>query len=245
MPPRVVVVGLASDFGCQVQMTNIEDDLLDVLGLIDLQYWQLASSGHMPEEYDVAIVEGAVTTDAHVETLRKVRETAAAVIAIGSCAVTGGIPALAGEGVDERKAHVYGDANVARGRRQPMPVSSVIDVDYRIPGCPIDTSEFLGVLSRALQGLSDPLPEEPVCAVCKTKENVCFYDRGQTCLGVLTRTGCGARCVTLGRPCTGCRGLAGEANLESARDMIERRGLSVERVRQALEVYNSNQEGTL
>lgn len=43
MAPRVVVVGLASDFGCQVQMTNIEDHLLDVLGLIDLAYWQLAS----------------------------------------------------------------------------------------------------------------------------------------------------------------------------------------------------------
>jgi sulfhydrogenase subunit delta len=48
MAPRVVVVGLASDFGCQVQMTNIEDHLLDVLGTIDLVYWQLASSGTCP-----------------------------------------------------------------------------------------------------------------------------------------------------------------------------------------------------
>jgi len=69
MAPRVVVVGLASDFGCQVQMTNIEDHLLDVLGVIDLVYWQLASSGHMPEEYDVAIIEGAVTTEEHVRAL--------------------------------------------------------------------------------------------------------------------------------------------------------------------------------
>ncbi len=41
---RVVVVGLASCFGCQLQITNDEAHLLDVLGQIDLQYWQLASS---------------------------------------------------------------------------------------------------------------------------------------------------------------------------------------------------------
>mgnify|MGYP003284349587 FL=1 len=42
--PRVVVVGLASCFGCQLQITNIEAHLMEVLGQIDLQYWQLASS---------------------------------------------------------------------------------------------------------------------------------------------------------------------------------------------------------
>ena len=78
MAPRVVVLSLASDFGCQVQLTNMEDDLLDVLGLMDLSYWQLASSGHMPEAYDVAIVEGAVTTGEHVDLLKDVRSKAAA-----------------------------------------------------------------------------------------------------------------------------------------------------------------------
>ena len=61
--PRVVVVGLASCFGCQLQITNGEEHLLDVLGQIDLSYWQLASSDPMPDEFDVAIVEGAVTTE--------------------------------------------------------------------------------------------------------------------------------------------------------------------------------------
>ena len=37
--PRVVVVGLASCFGCQLQITNAEAHLLDVLGQIDLRYW--------------------------------------------------------------------------------------------------------------------------------------------------------------------------------------------------------------
>ncbi len=244
MAPRVVVIGLASDFGCQVQMTNIEDDLLDVLGLIDLQYWQLASSGHMPDSYDVAIVEGAVTTLEHIATLERVRATASAVIAIGACAVTGGIPALASHGrLEERYSLVYGDGpSVAPGRIKPQAVDSVIDVDYRIPGCPIDMGEFVQVLSRALQGLSDHLPQEPLCAICKTKENVCFYERGEVCLGVLTRTGCDARCVSLGRPCTGCRGLAEDANLESALRLLDERGIDTSDVLVRARLYNTLEE---
>ncbi|MDO9557120.1 MAG: NADH:ubiquinone oxidoreductase [Coriobacteriia bacterium] len=246
MAPRVVIVGLASDFGCQVQMTNIEDDLLDVLGLIDLQYWQLASSGHMPEEYDIAIVEGAVTTQEHVELLKRLRKTAAVVMTIGSCADTGGILALANcVDPDVAYAAVYGKGpEVARGRRAPGPVDAVIHVDYRVPGCPIDTDEFINVLSRALQGLADRTPVDPLCAICKTKENVCFLDRGEVCLGLVTRTGCGAKCPTLNRPCTGCRGLAPDANLEAARAAFVSKGLDPTELERRFDLYNAAREVT-
>lgn len=246
MGPRVVVIGLASDFGCQVQMTNIEDDLLDVLGRIDLVHWQLASSGRMPEEYDVAVVEGAVTTREHVDLLERVRETATAVIAVGSCAVSGGIPALAAHGdLDARAALVYGSPQAAAaGRIVPRPVSAVIGVDYNVPGCPMETSEFLHVLNRAVFGLADRTSEQPLCAVCKMLENVCFYEAGEVCLGPFTRSGCRAKCVTLGRPCGGCRGIAPDANLESARGLLEERGVAWEEVAGRLALYNSLEEAT-
>ena len=247
MAPRVAIIGLASDFGCQVQMTNMEDHLLDVLGLFELSYWQLASSGHMPEEYDVAVIEGAVTTAEHVETLRKARETAGVVIEIGSCAITGGIPALAG--VTDYESHygvVYGDgAAVARGRQKPLPVSAVIDIDYHVPGCPIDPAEFVTVLARAIGGLKDALPEDPMCAICKTRENVCFLDRGVACLGLVTRTGCGARCVSLDRACTGCRGISPEANIPAARAVYEAKGLDPRELDRLFDLYNAAREVTL
>lgn len=249
MAPRVVVLSLASDFGCQVQLTNMEDDILDILGLIDLSYWQLATSGHMPDEYDVAIVEGAVTTDEHVEFLKGVRETAAAVIAIGSCAVTGGIPALANvASLDDRYSVVYGDGEaVAQGRRAPMPIESVIALDYRVPGCPIDRGEFMRVLSRALQGLRDRVPDMTMCASCKIAENVCFYDHSDpsddaVCLGLVTRAGCDAKCPSLGRPCTGCRGIAPDANLDSARQVLAEHGHDPMELDQLLRVYNAARE---
>jgi sulfhydrogenase subunit delta len=242
--PRVVILSLASDYGCQVQMTNIEDQLLDVLSLIDLTYWQLASSGEMPEAYDVAIIEGAVTTKEHATLLRSVRDTASIVMAIGACAVTGGIPALAREDLESRRAAVYGEASplFAREIVPPSPVSSVIGVDYVVPGCPIDTEEFFSVLSRALLGLRDKTPEEPMCASCKIRENVCFIERDTPCLGVITRMGCGARCPTLGRACTGCRGVAEDANLEAARRVFAEHGWDLFEAGRAIGLYNSAEE---
>lgn len=242
MAPRVVVIGLASDFGCQVQMTNMEDHLLDVLGAIDLSYWQLASSGHMPAEYDVAVIEGAVTTEEHVELLKRVRATASTVVAIGACALTGGIPGLATHGELEKRVDcVYGDdsALVACGRRAPLPVGAVIDVDYQVAGCPIQPLEFVAVLQRALMGLSDRPPQEPLCAACKIAENACYYERGILCLGLITRSGCGAKCVSLGRPCTGCRGIAGDANIDGARLLLQKRGIDPQALDSALQLYNS------
>jgi sulfhydrogenase subunit delta len=242
MAPRVVVLSLASDFGCQVQLTNMEDDLLDVLGLMELSYWQLASSGHLPEEYDVAIIEGAVTTSEHVELLKDVRSKAAAVVAIGTCAVGGGIPALANTGVlEDRYAVVYGDGEaVARGRIAPAPIGSVIDVDYHLPGCPIDQADFLRLLTRVLLGLSDRVPDMMMCASCKIAENECFIERGTVCLGLVTRAGCDAKCPTLGRPCTGCRGIAGDANLASAREVLVRFDCEAAALDAGLAVYNTS-----
>ena len=244
MAPRLVVLSLASDFGCQVQLTNMTDELLDVLGLVELSYWQLATSGHMPADYDVAIVEGAVTTAEHVELLACVREKAAVVIAMGACANIGGIPGIVGHSdLEGRYALVYGSGPaVAEGRRAPLPIDSVITVDYHVPGCPIDTAEFLRVLSHVLLGLSDRVPDMAMCASCKTNETVCFFDRGQLCLGLVTRAGCGARCTSLGRACTGCRGIAPDANLASAREIAARAGVRAGDLDDALRVYNAMTE---
>lgn len=243
MSARVVVVALASDYGCQVQMTNIEDHLLDVLGTFELSYWQLASSGHMPAEYDVAIVEGAATTNGHLSLLREVRATASTVIAIGSCAVSGGVPGLASRGdLSERARAVFGDAPpvvVARDQVAPKPVGAVIEVDYHVPGCPIEPTEFLSVLRRALMGLANRPAREPLCAACKIAENACFYETGIVCLGLVTRTGCEARCVSLGRPCTGCRGIAEDANVAAARDIVAEHGLEPSAFDSALDLFNS------
>ena len=132
-PLRVVVVGLASCFGCQLQITNQEHFLTDILGRIDLEYWQLASSEPMPEEFDIAIIEGAVTTEEAVRQVKQLREKAEIVITIGACAHTAGIPGMAAQGFEGRIGEVYDTLPEACGTViEPRAVKDVIDVDYAV-----------------------------------------------------------------------------------------------------------------
>lgn len=238
-PPRVVVVGLASCFGCQLQITNAEAHLLEVLGQIDMRYWQLTSSEPMPDKFDVAVIEGAVTTRKGMETVQRVREKAAKVIAIGSCATTAGIPGMAQSDFESRITEVYEGAPSACGEMvPPRAVSEIIKVDYEVRCCPIDPYNFIDVLQRALYGSNKALPMRTMCGECKRNESECFFEKGRLCLGLVTRADCGGRCVNLGRPCFGCAGLSPDANLDSAREACRRSGIPVEDFDQALEMFN-------
>lgn len=237
--PRVVVVGLASCFGCQLQITNMEQHLTDVVGQIDLRYWQLASSAPMPEHYDVAIIEGAVTTQESLDTVKKLRENAKAIITIGACANTAGIPGIAAGDYQGRASQVYSDLPTACGHViSPRSVPSVIDVDFQVLCCPIDFWSFCEVLNQALYGSNRTKPTRTMCGDCKRNETVCFYTKGELCLGLVTAAACGARCPNLGRPCNGCAGLSPDANIASAREAVERYGLSVEEFDKRLELFN-------
>ncbi len=237
--PRVVVVGLASCFGCQLQITNAEEHLLDVLGQIDLRYWQLASSDHMPDEFDVAVIEGAVTTEEAEATVRSLRERATTIIAIGACATTAGIPGMAASDFLERSAHVYDHIPAACGDMvSPRPVSAVVDVDYEVRTCPMDALDFVDVLQQALYGSNKTTCTKTMCGDCKRNETSCFFGKQTLCLGLVTIAGCGARCVNLGRPCNGCRGLSPDANLSSAREACTRYGVPTEDFDKALEMFN-------
>lgn len=237
---RVVFIGLASCFGCQISITNVERHLLDILGQVDLRYWQLTSSDPMPEAFDVAVIEGAVTTEEAAETVRLARKRAHTVITIGACAATAGIPGMASESFFTRPSQVYGDGVPAACGEMisPRPVKAVIEVDREVSCCPIDPMQFVAVLQDVLRGSNKLRLSSTLCGECKRNERGCFYGRETLCLGLVTRSGCGARCPNLGRPCNGCAGLSPDANVGSARAVCGRSGVSVERFDEALEMFN-------
>jgi coenzyme F420-reducing hydrogenase gamma subunit len=244
MKPRVAIFCLSSDFGCQVQMSNYPK-LLEMLSTFELVYWQLVSSAPHPDEYEVAIIEGAVTTDEQIELLETIRRTASCVIVIGACAATGGIPGLAAEhGIRTQIREVYGaqGSKVAPGARKPAPVHAYIDVDFTIPGCPIDPDELSRVLQRALRNLVDNPQRQSLCGECKIAENICLWTRMEPCLGLIARSGCHATCVSRGRACMACRGIARDANLESAYGFAAVHGCDGEAFDRLIDIYNAVRE---
>lgn len=239
--PRVVFFAFASCFGCQLQVTNKEAYLLDVLGQIDLRYWQLVSDAPLPQDFDIAVIEGAVTTEEAAQLLRQIRQRARVVVGIGACALTGGIPSMAGAGFEDYAHEVYGDAlpEACGHMRVPASIKNYIDVDFEVPCCPVDFNRFVDVLQQALYG-SNKLPvSTTLCGECKVNGTQCLYEQGHMCLGLVTRTGCGARCPKLGRACNGCAGLSPDCNVDAAYVVVEAFGQDLELFKQRLRLFNT------
>lgn len=239
--PRVVVFAFASCFGCQLQITNKEKYLLDVLGQVDLGYWQLISGQPLPQEFDVAVIEGAITTEEAANLVQEIRQRAKCVIGIGACALTGGIPGIASDAVNEHAQTVYGNnlPEACGAIVAPTSIKSYISVDFEVPCCPVDFYGFVDILQRALYGSNKAIQTTSMCGSCKINGTQCMFEQGQICMGLVTRTGCGARCPQLGRPCNGCAGITPDANLESAYQVVASYGQDVELFKQRLGLFNA------
>ena len=72
--PRVAVFKMASCDGCQLQLLDAEDALLELAGAIEIVNFAEASSNIQPGPYDVTLVEGSISTPEQVEQIRQIRE---------------------------------------------------------------------------------------------------------------------------------------------------------------------------
>ena len=108
-------------------------------------------------------------------------------------------------------------------------LDQTVEVDYYLPGCPPPVSLIVKALETIEKGVLPPkgsvlAPDKSVCDECprireeKTiskikriyeivpEEEKCLLEQGIICRGLATRAGCGAQCLTVNMPCTGCGG---------------------------------------
>ncbi|MGQ9674359.1 MAG: hypothetical protein ACUVX1_01650 [Chloroflexota bacterium] len=244
--PRVAIFDFACCEGCQLQIVNMEEEILDLISLIEPVEWREAMSDHS-DAYDIAIVEGSITRPQDEERLRQIRDRAAVLIALGACAATGGVNKLKNNlNLDEAKSIVYGDAAAMPHLDTAMTkaIDEVVKVDYKVHGCPINDKEFSYIVRCLAMGTEPVIPNHPVCVECKMQGTVCRYEYNEICLGVITRAGCNAPCPTGGGFCYGCRGYVPDPNVNAAKDVMNKYGKTIEDLRSRMLLFNSKQEFT-
>jgi sulfhydrogenase subunit delta len=245
--PKIAIFDFACCEGCQLQLVNLEEELLALVGAVDVVEWREAMS-EKSDSYDIAIIEGSITRFEDEERLKLIRSRAKALIALGACATIGGINKLKNnfDDLDEVKACVYGK-DAKRPHLETAPVKSVgevVQVDVNVHGCPIDRKEFTYIVRSLLMGKKPEIPEWPVCVECKAKGNPCLWQYDQVCLGPIIRAGCGARCPSNGFRCFGCRGYVDNPNIDAAKDVIDKFGLTVDQLKTKMVLFGSKQEPT-
>ena len=225
--PKLAVHKFASCDGCQLALLSLEDELLSLVGEIEVAYFLEASSTTLEGPYDVALVEGSVTTAHDAERVQAVRKDAKYLITIGACATAGGIQALRNwKKLDDFIRAVYHTPAYIRSLEKSTPISTHVKVDFQLDGCPINKYQLLEVITALLQGRAPHLASHAVCMECKRRGTVCVtVAQGIACLGPLTHAGCGALCPAYNRGCYGCFGPMESPNPDSLTSHLRKAGV--------------------
>jgi coenzyme F420-reducing hydrogenase gamma subunit len=198
----------ASCDGCQLNVLNLEDELLELAGAVEIAYFLEASSAIVEGPYDLSLVEGSITTPSDAERILAVREASHALVTIGACATAGGIQALRNfADVREFSSIVYASPDYIATLETSTPIAAHVPVDFELRGCPIDKAQLLEVVSALLNRRRPRVRPHSVCIECKRRGTVCvMVAHGTPCLGPVTHAGCGALCPSYDRGCYGCFG---------------------------------------
>jgi sulfhydrogenase subunit delta len=215
--PKVAVYKFSSCDGCQLSILNLEDELLDLAQAVDIAFFLEARSLVKPGPYDIALVEGSISTPHEAERIQEIRRETGYLVALGICATAGGIQSLRNfSHLDDLAWAVYEHPEYLQTLETSTPLSEHVKVDLDLWGCPVNKYQVVEVISAFIQNRKPNLPTHSVCLDCKRNGTTCvLVAQGIPCLGPATRTGCGALCPASGRGCYGCFGPAPCAEMDA------------------------------
>lgn len=259
--PKLSVYWAASCGGCEIALVNIHEKLIEVDRHFDFMFCPCLLDTKIEEiealpdgAIALTLFNGAIRTAENLEMAHLMRRKSRVLVACGSCAADGGIPALANLGSAQQHLRgIFLEAPSNENRAGTLPrlrsrvpegelelpeflpavrsLRDVVDVDYRIPGCPPEPFQIANVLDAIIRG--ETLPPKgsvlggglsSVCAECAREKNDkkiaafvcafetpadsgrCLLEQGVVCMGIATRDGCGALCPKANMPCIGCYG---------------------------------------
>ena len=239
--PTLAVFKFASCDGCQLSLLDCEDELLAVAERVEIAYFLEATSRIQNGPYDVALVEGSITTPGDAERIRQVRAVSKFLVTIGACATAGGIQALRNwANTPEFVRAVYARPDYIQTLATSTPISAHVRVDFELRGCPINKHQLLEVIGSLIAGRRPRTPVHSVCLDCKRRGTVCvMVAQGTPCLGPVTHSGCGAICPSYDRGCYGCYGPAAQPNLVSLTSQFSATGFSPEATVRFLRGFNA------
>jgi NAD-reducing hydrogenase small subunit len=169
---RVATTSLAGCFGCHMSFLDMDERLLGLLELVEFDRSPLTDIKHCGP-CDIGLIEGGVCNSENVHVLREFRANCKVLIAVGACAVNGGLPAQrnhidlqdiltevyqAGPVIDLNHAHIPNDPELPLPLDKVHPIHEVVRVDYFLPGCPPSGDAIWTFLTELINGRTPSLP---------------------------------------------------------------------------------------
>lgn len=168
---RVATTSLAGCFGCHMSLLDIDERLTTLLERIDLDASPLTDLKECGP-CDLGLIEGGLCNAENVHTLRRFRARCKTLVAVGACAINGGLPAqrnhldvrdclqsvyLTGLGVERGFIPNDPELPLPLPLAKVHPLHDVVKIDYFLPGCPPPAEAFWQFLNDLLAGRTPKL----------------------------------------------------------------------------------------
>jgi NAD-reducing hydrogenase small subunit len=160
---RLATVWLDGCSGCHMSLLDMDEILLNIAKRVEVVYGPLVDAQEFPKVVDVALIEGAISSQEDLEKVRTIRQRSKLVVALGDCAVTGNVPAMRNQIVPRKlleRIYIEGvqespgipTEGVPALLRHAVPVHEVVKVDLHVSGCPPSAQAIAFVLGELLDG---------------------------------------------------------------------------------------------
>ena len=160
---RLATVWLDGCSGCHMSLLDMDEVIIAIAKRVEVVYGPLVDAQEFPKAVDVAVIEGAISSQEDLERVRTIRQRSKLVVALGDCAVTGNVPAMRNQIVPRKlleRIYIEGvqetpgipTEGVPALLRHAVPVHEVVKVDLHVPGCPPSAASIVFVLGELLDG---------------------------------------------------------------------------------------------
>lgn len=170
---KVATTSLAGCFGCHMSFLDIDERLLELLELVDFDRSPLTDIKTCGP-CDLGVIEGGVCNAENVHVLREFRKNCKILVAIGACAINGGLPAQRNqfdlrdilEEVYHTSVGLAQGSDIPNDPELPLPLNrvhpihEVVKVDYFLPGCPPSADAIWKFLTDLMAGRTPRLGHE-------------------------------------------------------------------------------------
>ena len=164
--PKVSTDWICGCAGCHMSLLDMDERIIKIAELVDLRATPITDLKEPDESgVDVGILEGGINNTTNQEVAIKMRKRSKILVALGDCAVFGGVPAMRNFFTIEeslRRAYIETESTDSEGKIPDDPelcrpirvraIQDVVPVDIFVPGCPPDADTIFYVLSELAQG---------------------------------------------------------------------------------------------
>jgi len=181
--------------GCEIAVVNIHENILAVDAVFDLAFFpcladfKVEDVRNYPDGHiDVCLFNGAIRNSENEEMAHLLRQKSKVLVAFGSCAYEGCIPALSNLTSKEATLRTVfldcpsvdnpdgilpqpitlvdeGELRIPHFYHTVKSLDQVVDVDYYVPGCPPESHQIWAVLQVVVAALTEGGPLPPKGAI--------------------------------------------------------------------------------